>query len=289
MQEPALGWRARLELRFERRQARTRLTHRSHVGPLLVQRAFYPETAPLANPANSALGEPCHVYLIHPPGGVVSGDELVLQVDVERHAHALLTTPAAGKFYRRHGACVARLSQTLRVDGGVLEWLPQENIFFPDSAVELQTIVRVSGEARLIGWEIGCLGLPANQRGIAGGSVRQCFELWRDDAPVLLERVNIDQCSQQARWGMAGRNALGTLIVYPAHARYLELARTAAEKLAANCTELSLACTLVDGTLCCRGFALRADRLKQAFIEMWSVLRPELMGRRAVPPRIWMT
>jgi urease accessory protein UreH len=56
-----------------------------------------------------------------------------------------------------------------------------------------------------------------------------------------------------------------------------------------NCADTSLACTLIDGLLCCRGYAARADRLKQAFIELWGVLRPELLARKASPPRIWAT
>src|SRR5271157_4418922 len=135
------GWQARLELEFRCDSSRTVLARRRHFGPLLVQRAFYPEPPPA-----------CHVYIIHPPGGVVSGDELEVDVDVKADAHAVLTSPAAGKFYRRGEESVARLSHVLRVDSGVLEWLPQENIFYPEAAVELRTIVHLSPAARFIGW-----------------------------------------------------------------------------------------------------------------------------------------
>jgi hypothetical protein len=65
------------------------------------------------------------------------------------------------------------------------------------------------------------------------------------------------------------------------------LARAAAATL--NCADMTLACTLVDGALSCRGMAVRADRLKQGFIDLWCALRAELLGRAAVPPRIWAT
>jgi urease accessory protein len=280
----AVGWQARLQLAFERSRGRTRLAQRRHCGPLLVQRAFYPEPPPAA--AGMA-AEPCHVYILHPPAGVVSGDELQLEVEVGPGAHALLTTPAAGKFYRCDAQQHARLSQRLRVDGGVLEWLPQENIFYPEAAVELRTVVQLSGTARFFGWEIGCLGLPANQASLGGGVVRQAFELWLQQTPLLLERLHIERPVLNSRWGLAGHTALGSALAYPAGPVQLEQARAALAGM--NCADLTLACTLVDAVLSCRGYAARADRLKQAFVDLWGALRPPLLGRRAIPPRIWAT
>jgi urease accessory protein len=278
------GWQARLQLRFEADAGATRLAHRQHHGPLLIQRVFHPEPAVAGAPG----AQPCHAYVLHPPGGVVSGDELTLEVAVQREAHALLTTPAAGKFYRRGTeGRVARLTQTLAADGGVLEWLPQENIFFPDSAVELRTIVHLQADARFIGWEIGCLGLPANQASLGHGAVRQSLELWHGGAPLLLERLNIVHACLAPRWGLAGYAALGSWLAYPARPGDLAAARAVAA--AVNCADMTLACTLVDGVLICRGLAARSDRLKQAFIDLWCALRPGLLGRPAIAPRIWAT
>ena len=254
-----------------------------------MQRAFHPESP--AGPG-TLTAQPCHVYLLHPPGGVVSGDELQLAAQLQPGAHALLTTPAAGKFYRRGSPIggvprIARLTQTLSVDDGVLEWLPQENIFYPDSAATLCTRVNLHGGARFIGWEIGCLGLPANQAGLGQGALRQAFELWRGAAPLLLDRLNIERSCLAARWGLAGHSALGTWLAYPAGAEQLALAGATAAPM--NCADLTLACTLVDGALCCRALAARADRLKQAFIDLWRALRPQLLGRAAIAPRIWAT
>jgi len=280
-------WRAILELRFQSLQGRTQLVHRRHEGPLLVQRAFYPERGPAsAGGALETASEPCHLYLIHPPGGVASGDELELQALIGAGAHALLTTPAAGKFYRRAAAGTARLRQCLRVEAGVLEWLPQENIFYPDAAVEVSCIVRLSAGARFFGWEIGCLGLPTRGQTFQTGELRQCVELWLDDRPLLLEHVTIGADTLSARWGLAGRAALGSAWAYPAGLADLEVARAA---VAPYCADMSVACTLVDDVLICRACAARADRLRQALTAAWRALRPGLIGREAVAPRIWAT
>jgi urease accessory protein len=278
------GWRAHLALKFEAAAGRTRLTHRLHEGPLLVQRVFYPE------PSVAGQIDPCHLYIIHPPGGVASGDELALELNVAAGAHALLTTPAAGKFYRRGPAGVARVMQNFEVRGGALEWLPQENIYYPDAMVELRNVVRLSGAARYIGWEIGALGLPANARGLEGGSLRLGLELWRDDRPLLLERLALSDAVQTARWGLAGHSALGTALAYPADAATLERARASLTSGAlANCAGLTIACTLVDEVLICRALATRADQLREAFVGWWRAVRPAVLGREAVAPRIWKT
>src|SRR5262245_44590058 len=86
------GWRAELDLEFAARDGKTVLARRRHLGPLVVQRPFHPE------------GGVCHLYLIHPPGGIVGGDHLSCRIAVAPAAQALLTTPAATKFYRSAGA-----------------------------------------------------------------------------------------------------------------------------------------------------------------------------------------
>jgi urease accessory protein len=283
------GWQARLELKFEASESRTRLAHRRHHGPLLVQRLFHPE--PRAQ-QGSLTAEPCHVYLLHPPGGVVSGDELQLSAEVGSHAHALLTTPAAGKFYRRGPPIggeprVARLTQTLPWTAACWNGCRRRTSSTRTAQWQLCTRVSLTGGARFIGWEIGCLGLPASEASLGDGAVRQSFELWRGAAPLLLERLNIERSCLAARWGLAGHSALGTWLAYPAGEGELALARAMSAPM--NCADLTLACTLVDGALCCRGVAARADRLKQAFIDLWRALRPPLLGRAAIAPRIWAT
>jgi urease accessory protein len=66
------SWKAKLQLKFIEENNKTILSQRSHQGPLQVQKLFYPES-------NGA----CHVYILHPPGGVVGGDSFDVKIQIE--------------------------------------------------------------------------------------------------------------------------------------------------------------------------------------------------------------
>lgn len=266
------GWQAELRLRFARRGARTYLAHRQHVGPLIVQRTFHPEP------------HACHAYIVHPPGGVVGGDRLRLDVEVEQGAHALLTTPAAAKFYRSNGS-VAQQTQTILVNRGSVEWLPQETIFYRDAQVRSETLVRVSADAKFIGWDIPCLGLPARDEPFDSGTLRLHLELWLQNVPLLIDRLRIEGASEArtALWGLAGYDAIGTLLAYPADRALVELARSTIAEQA------EFTVTLVDRVLVCRCVSNQAAHVRAVFIKMWQALRPPMLNCPAVLPRIWAT
>ena len=115
------GWEAQLELSFIEENHKTVIHDRKHFGPLQIQKPFYPEA-----------DGTCHVYVLHPPGGVVGGDRFDVQINLEPNAKALITTGAASKFYRSGGP-IACQNQKIRLAArGILEWFPMENIFFPE-------------------------------------------------------------------------------------------------------------------------------------------------------------
>jgi urease accessory protein len=266
------GWCAELELRFAARGARTYLIERAHRGPLLVQRPFYPE------------GDVCHTYIVHPPGGVVGGDRLALTVRAEPEAHALITTPAAAKFYRSSGA-VAEQIQTIRADDAAVEWLPQETIFYPGARVRSKTHVRLTGNARFFGWEIACLGLPAREQQFERGELHLGYVLDVDGNPRWIDRLRIsgEAPARTAAWGLGGFNAIGTMLVYPATHALLEEARAVAHDKVESAT------TLVDGVLVCRALGAQAEPVRCVLVKLWERLRPRVLERMASAPRIWLT
>ena len=270
------GWQAELSLVFQADdRGRTILSHRRHSGPLQVQRPFYPEP----------VGGACHVYILHPPGGVVGGDGSRVTALLQKKARALLTTPAAGKFYRSAGA-EARLVQRFRVASeAVLEWLPQENIFYKGARVRATARIDVQNDGCFIGWEINCLGRPAAGESFSQGYCRQNLEIWRDGKPLFLEHGRFEGGAEllKAAWGLRDKPVVGTFVC-TSPVRGLDAKVRAAVTVA---PDDGFAVTHMDGVLVCRYLGDSAQRARILFTQAWAALRPVLIGIPACVPRIW--
>lgn len=269
--EVAAGWQAQLELGFAPRLGRTTLLHRKQRGPLAVQRPFYPE------------GETCHTYLLHPPGGVVGGDSLHIQCQVADGAHALVTTPGATKFYRSAGARAEQTQSLHLTAGACLEWLPQENIFFPGAITHLQTNIKLSEGARFIGWEIHCLGLPVNVEHFDSGQAELQLIIERDDQPLLIERLAVTPDKLHAKAGLRGLPINATLLATRAGTTELDQVR----ELLAETPGAGV--TLLDDLLVVRYLGDSTELCRNLFIKIWAAIRETVLGRPPCPPRIWST
>jgi urease accessory protein len=274
--DPAGRWPARLELKFAARQGRTELVERRRLGPLSVQRPFFPE------------GDICHVYLLHPPGGVAGGDDLDLRVSLAPSARSLATTPGATKFYRTSGPN-ATLRQVLEVgDGATLEWLPQENIFFPGADAALATEIRLRGGARVAAWEVQCLGRPVINERFDYGSLDARFALFRDGRPILRERLRVQGVEVlDSASGLRGFPVSATLLMTGANAAFLASAREVAD--AAAIDGLVHGITLIEDVLVARVLARATEPVRHLYTALWLAWRHDVTGYDACPPRIWAT
>ncbi len=275
--EPML---ATLSLGFTRDHATTRLTRREHFGPLRVQKALYPE-----GPAT------CHAIIVHPPGGVVGGDELRIDIHAAGGAHALISTPGAAKWYRSNGRqSVQRIR--LQVDAGAaLEWLPQETIFFDNADVTLDTTVDLHGDARYLGCEILCFGRTASGERFASGRVRQQMKILRDGRPVWLEQGLLAGGSRQmdSPLALGGHTVCGNLVA-------VGLAPSASlmTALRDTCEQASggrglFGATQMKSATIVRYLGNSSETARTVMLAAWRLLRPALLAREAALLRIWHT
>jgi urease accessory protein len=271
-----VGWEARLELGFERDGERTLLARRIHEGPLRVQKALYPEGADV-----------CQAIVVHPPGGIVGGDHLSLDVAVGPDAHAQLTTPGAAKWYRSAGDVATLRTRFSVARGGILEWLPHESLVFDGARVAIDTRIELAGGARFIGWDVLALGRTASGERFATGRLHQSIELQCDGELVWCERAVLAGGSRALQSGavLAGTPVFGTMVVAGAGID---------DALLATCRGVGglgghTAVTRLPHAFVARVRGDSAIEARTYLATLWRALRPVLIGRAAVPPRLWNT
>jgi len=266
-------WQAELELGYARVGEVTRPVLRRHKGPLRVQKHLYAEGS-----------EVCQHIIVHPPGGIAGGDRLDINVHLGSHAWAQLTSPGAAKWYRAAGP--AHQTLTLRVEAGAtLEWLPQETIVYAAAQAELDTSIELEGDARLFYWDIIALGRPASDERFDAGHFQAQLNIRRDGELLWHERQRVvgGDGLLDSPIGLDGQPVFATLIVSgEIDAELLERCRVLSSRVRGDLTQLP-------GLLIGRCLASEALHARAWLIDLWRLLRPALLGREAVPPRIWST
>ena len=204
-----MPWHARLQLDYHRDPAisadaagaaapRT-LARYLHNGPLRILQSLYPEGDAV-----------CHNVLVHPPGGLVGGDTLEIQVSAATGTHGLVTTPGATRFYRSDGAVALQDTQIHLAAGARLEWLPLETLCYSGCQAENRLQATLDAGAEMLGWDITALGLPHAHLPFVQGTLRQHIEV----PGVWLEQGQIDARDTRLMdgpLGLAGHRCMATL------------------------------------------------------------------------------
>ena len=274
------GWLGRLSLELKRTEHGTQLARSSHEGPLRIQRVLEPE------------GKACpHIYLLHPPGGVVGGDRLETSVELDAEAQVLLTTPAAQKLYRSAGAC-AEVSNLLRIaEGARLEWLPSETLAFSAAQARLTTRVELAPNAAFLGWDIACYGMPARSEAFEAGRVVTRFELYRGEMPLAIESFDLGQGGELlgGAFALRGQPVVANLYAVPSRGPIeTALVDRVREAIGEPAQGLCSVSSLQD-LLVVRALGANVEGVRASLIAAWQVLRPAIVERAAVTPRIWAT
>ncbi len=291
-QDKLWHWQAHLQLILAHNQRGTTLNRCRHNGPLYVQKPFYPEGKDHA-----------HIYLLHPPGGLVSGDHLAIDITVKENAKTVVTTPGAARLYRARdiegnaeSSPVQKQNIQLSVESGAsMEWFPMETIVYNGAAAELTTHIDLAEDSTYMGWEITCLGLPASQALMTSGYFKQSYKITQQGLPVFIDRLYYDAQHSSLLNNMAGMQSK-TVSGFFIAGRFTctqdqqqALLEELRECLAQQNIEALFAVTFMQGFCIARYLGESANQARDGFTLLWELLRPELMQRKACHPRIWLT
>lgn len=284
-------WLAHLYLEFSFTPVGTQLTRTQRKGPLSVQKAFYPE------------GRDCaHIYLLHPPAGIVSGDELRINVQIKNHAHLLFTTPGAGRFYRARTNLEIGDSKQLQItklqlaEQAIAENFPQETIVYEGADAVNQVDIELTSSSVYLGWDISCLGLPDSGKPFINGKYCQLNRLFCDGKLIYHDRIALSPENNLLTHaaGLANNSVFATFLAYApqklntpqARKDLVDLLR---DKVKQQDAQTNISITDIDGLLVIRYLGAHAQQCKKLFISLWEILRPQLLNKGALQPRIWHT
>jgi len=329
-----LTWQSSLQLHFDcaSTAAKTRLCHRAHTGALMVQRALYPEPD---STDNSQAGI-CHIYVLYPPAGIADDDRLTLEFNLHSNSHAVITTPGAGKWYgQRKSLRSSRPSDSSKVNNGtqsannntsndcfndvvsaeqhidarlddraVLEWLPQESIYYDHSVSTANNRFYLAKTASLLTWDISVFGRQAYQETFANGHYANRLEIWRESNLLVSECI-----SQPAntRWftsplGLNNQHVHGSFWAIPSTeviapelqnnplklGQYLDATITEIRSLIDQ-QSLPIHCTHNFQGINCRYLGADVRACFEAFYQIRELIRSKWYTLEPHRPRIWDT
>lgn len=274
-----MSWQARLKLDY-RVEAGRCVARFEHEGPLRILQSLYPEGDAI-----------CHNVLVHPPGGLVGGDRLDLDIRVGPAAHGLVTTPGATRFYRSDGEPAAQHTRLQLEPGARMEWLPLEALCYSGCIAENRLEMQLDAGAELMGWDVTALGLPEAGLPFTEGSMLQHLAL----EGAWLERGRIaaaDSRLLDGPLGLAGHRCLASLFLatgsdLPRERREqaLDLAR---EVIEAHPLALTAGATAPGPrVVVVRVLAPLVEPALQLLKAVRNAWRPALWDLPATQPRLW--
>lgn len=289
--EPSGSWRARLDLDFnvaplssseiavDLREHKTRLGFQ-HFGPLRIQKALYPEGP-----------SPCHAIIVHPPGGIAGGDRLEVIVKSRARSHGLVTNPSATKWYGTDSVVPASQLIDIELDGK-FEWLPQETIVFNQARVRSDIHVRASDEGAMIGWDHLIFGRHSSGETFAEGNFNQTLRIELDGKEVWRDKLVLQGGDPlfASPIGLRGHHALATVwAVLPHSKSWDEQTIQSLRDQTSVHGEQGIAWTVLHSRLLVGRVLANPLNLKSLLQNAWKFLRPHVLDRIAVAPRLWAT
>ncbi len=267
-------WHGDLQLVFACPQEATQLVYEHVQAPLKVQRPFYPEGAKV-----------CHCVALHTAGGVVGGDRLSYDLQLQPNAHALVTTAAAGKIYRTNGLEAQQTIHLQIESGACLEWLPQETIVFEQAIYRQDLHIELAPGAIWMGWDITRFGRSARGEKFLAGNWRSHTEVWQQGKPLWIDRQWLPGSEEvfYSPHGLAG---------YPVVASFALVGQTVDPDLVEKARNLwrgeaEAGVTRLMSGLLCRYRGNSTAEARDWLLAVWNLVRFTYLQRPACPPRVW--
>jgi urease accessory protein len=216
---------------------------------------------------------------VNTAGGIAGGDRFDIDIVTGEGSSLTVTTAAAEKIYRSHGA-PAQLNIALKATAeSRLAWLPQETILFDQARVNRRIDIDLAESASLLLCEIVVFGRAAMREKMLAGSFVDRWRLRRGGKLVFAETVRLDGDigEKLARPAVAKAGvAIGTALIVPGDEALVERIREASTSPSGEA-----------GISCWNGFAM-ARFCAQDAAKLRADMIAVLGASGSALPRLWL-
>lgn len=271
------NWHGKINLNYQYKSDKTELISSFAQSPFKIQQSFYPEGEAI-----------CHNIILHTAGGVVGGDLLDQNINLNSNSQTLITTPAANKIYRSNGKiAVQNINITLK-NNSILEYLPQEMIIFDGAKYHQSNIINLQDHSTLLIWDIIRFGRTARGEIFSQGYWQSKLEIWQEEKPLFIDNICLkgEDNLYHNLTGLNNNPILGTLtyignnINPETFTNIRQLCQDSLINGKGGVTEL------IKG-LNCRYLGNSTTEVKEFFFKIWQILRVQYLGKNAIKLRIW--
>ena len=166
----------------------------------------------------------CILPVLHTAGGLVGGDLLEFELNLEKNSKVLLTTSSAQKVYGSVGISKINPKGTFSkqknlikiLDNSHLEYLPQETIIFANGLYDQKFKVCISETSSFLFTDLIRLGRSSSGESIENGVFRSKLEIIRNndlyDDWEYVDQIELSKASYVSKSGMDYMPVYGSLI-----------------------------------------------------------------------------
>jgi len=136
-----------------------------------------------------------YTLLVNPSGGLVGGDGLSIDMNLDRDAHVLISSPSANRVYRSEGKLSEQIITLTVGPGAILEWLPEHTIPFAGSRFRQSIHATLASGATIVLWDALASGRMARDERWAFTDLENEIQITTASGEALVERYALEPAS----------------------------------------------------------------------------------------------
>lgn len=144
-----------------------------------------------------------YTLLINPSGGLVGGDSLSINMNLDRNTHVLISAPSANRVYRSDGKLSEQIINITVGPGAILEWLPEHTIPFAGSRFRQSIHATLAPGATIVLWDALASGRMARDERWAFTDLENEIQITTASGKALVERYVLEPASDLGCVGLA--------------------------------------------------------------------------------------